>query len=129
VSYTEGGLTKTATFSVTINQPSGVNLGITNPLDVITADNLEFSIPQPASGYNEDFTVTCNVNNLPPLFYLLDSYQWLIDGAVQSGATSSSFTVPVSELHSGSHSVTVIIYSVWNSSKVSFSVTKTFTVQ
>jgi predicted CoA-binding protein len=145
VSYTEGGVTKTATFTVTINAASGGeppsppppeptgNIAITLPdpsgRDPITAADLSFSADQPANGYNTDFTVTLNTSTTGGSFFwdtdTVSSYQWLIDGAVVQTGTSSSFTVSVSELHSGGHSVTVIIVRDGRS----YSATQSFKVQ
>jgi hypothetical protein len=116
VSYTEGGVTKTTSFSVTINPATGSGtVDITTPGDALAA-GLSFSPEQPTNGYSATFTVTA-----PASF---DSYKWLIDGAVQIG-TSNEFTITVSTLLSGSHSVTVIA----EKNGKPYSATKTFKVR
>jgi hypothetical protein len=118
VSYTDGGVTKTATFSVTINPATGDgSVTITQPGASEADPILTVSSAEPAGGYTGNFTISASSG--------YTSYTWRLDGKVQTGQTNASFTVPVTTLDKGGHSVTLI--AVKNDK--SYSVSKNFKVQ
>jgi uncharacterized protein YjdB len=115
VSTAEGA--KTAACTVTVNAKTGSgDVTITQP-GAGEADPVLDSPEEPPNGYPSDFTI------IAPSDY--QSYQWLLDGRVQTGQTGNTFTVTVSGLSKGSHSVTVVVvkngknYSVIRNFKVS----------
>jgi predicted CoA-binding protein len=111
VSHTEGSVTQTATFVVTVFRGlMSIQPGSDDPVLTVSAD------PQTAGGYNANFTISVSSG------YTVSA--WRLDGAVQTGQTGNTFTVPVSSLADGNHSVTVIAVKGGKT----YSATKTFKV-
>jgi hypothetical protein len=109
ISYTYGGVTRTATVYVTVTQAEGTgSVGIKEPS--IEFDGSSF----PAGGQSTNFIITPVEANGP-----FTSYQWRVDGVLQEGITTSNFAVDLAKFSAGIHWVTVAAKkgNVWYSSK------------
>jgi uncharacterized repeat protein (TIGR02543 family) len=107
--------TVSAVFSAQTSTGSG-GITIIPPGTGISADDMVFSSAQPSTGYSTNFTITA------PSGY--DEYRWRIDGQSRTGNTNT-FTVTVSELANGNHSVTAIVIK----DGIPYSAVKSFTIQ
>jgi hypothetical protein len=109
----------TKDFDITVNPSTGSgNVTITQPGDREADPTLEPSLSEPTGGYTSDFTITASGSGF-------SSYTWRLDGAVQTGQTAASFTVPVTKLPNGTHSVTLTAVKGGKT----YSATQTFKVQ